>query len=493
MEATQETKKAGAAKAGGVKKVRPAASAPISSVFGSKAQVPQRPLFDNVTKQEEEQKLIALLQSDGAEFDKDTACRRLAVIGTKASVPALAALLSNEHLCDVARCTLETIPDPAADEALRAAMGNLKGRLLIGVINSIGVRKDAKAVEALAKRLGGDDAELAAACAAALARIGGPEASKALEQALASGPEALKPTVGDACIALADNLLVAGKNAEAAAVFDKVRATKLPKPRLLAATRGAIVARGTDGAALLIEQIRAEDWEGFDLGLRLAREIKGADLTRALAAEVGKLPPPRQALLLQALGDRRDAAALAVVVGATQSGDPKVCVAALQAAAQLADAMDVPDLAVVSMLFEAAVKPQAEVAEAGKAGLAGIRNTNAPVNDAIVARLADKDAKVRCVAVEAAGKRLLSAAVPQLVKAADDSDAAVRVAVLTALTDIALAHRGEAAAKAEAKKAALALADKLAQSNPSESAAAKKKLTEPLAKEGPVPMRSPGL
>jgi sensor histidine kinase regulating citrate/malate metabolism len=80
-----------------------------------------------------------------------------------------------------------------------------------------------------------------------------------------------------------------------------------------------------------------------------------------------------------------------------------------------------------------------------------------------------------------------------LVKAADDSDAQVRVAVLMALTDIALAHRGEAAAKDEAKKAALALADKMAQSNPIEAAEAKKKLTEPLVKKGPAPMRSPGL
>ena len=465
-----------------------AAAAPAKqSVFGSKGESPQRPLFDNVTKQEEEQKLIEVLKSDGLEYDKDVACRRLGVIGSKAAVEALAALLPNEHLCDSARYALETIPDPSVDETLRAAMGKLQGRLLIGVINSIGIRKDAKAVPELVKRLGDADAGMTSACTAALAKIGSSEAVKALETALASGGETLKPAAGDACITVADTLLVAGKNAEAAAMFDKVRAAKLPKPILIAATRGAIVARQAEGAPLIIEQIQGADWEMFDLALRMAREIKGADLTRALAADVGKLPPPKRMLLLRALGDRHDPAALPAVLEAAKSGEPKARVAAIQATAQLADATAVP------VLFAAALDPDAEVAAAAQTSLAGIPNTNAPVNDAIIARTADSDPKVRRVAIDAVGKRQVLAAVAPLVKAADDPDAQIRLAVLRALTGVALGTRGEPAAREAAKKAALALADKLAQSNPNEAADAKKKLTEPLVKEGPVPMRSPGL
>jgi len=482
--------KQGAPKKAGKKGAAKAAPA-IESVFGSKAGSPQQPLYDNVTKQEEEQRLIAVLKSEGQQFDKDVACRRLAVIGTKAAVPALTALLSDQDLCDVARTPLETIPDPAADEALRAAMGQLKGRLLIGVINSIGVRKDSNAGADLIKRLSDADAGVAEAAAAALGKIGTPEAAKALEQALADGPAAIRPAVADACITVADNWLVAGKNAEAAALFDKVRGAKPSKPILVAATRGAILARqnqqGNGGAPLLIEQLKGEDWDLSDLALRLAREIKGADLTRALAAEVGNLPPPKRVLLLKALGDRRDPAALSAVLEATKSGEPKVRVAALQAVAQLGDSTAVP------VLFAAALDPEAEVAAAAQASLAGIPNTNTQVNDAIAARLADKDSKVRRVAIEAVGKRLIGPTVPQLIKAADDSDAQIRVAVLNALTALALARRGEPAAKDEAKKAALALCDKLAQSNPAEASEAKRKLTETSVTTSPAPMKSPGL
>ena len=75
---------------------------------------------------------------------------RLSLVGTKDSVAPLAALLGDEKLSHLARYGLEPIPDPAVDDALRDALGKLKGRPLIGVIGSLGVRRDAKAIEPLA-------------------------------------------------------------------------------------------------------------------------------------------------------------------------------------------------------------------------------------------------------------------------------------------------------------------------------------------------------
>lgn len=117
-------------------------------------------------------KLVAILKDAAAsEFAKAKACQRLAVAGDRSAVPALAALLGDDKLAHYARTGLEPIPDPAADEALRTALGQLKGRLLVGVINSIGVRKDAKAIEPLAKLMYHADAEVASAASSALGRI----------------------------------------------------------------------------------------------------------------------------------------------------------------------------------------------------------------------------------------------------------------------------------------------------------------------------------
>ena len=71
----------------------------------------------------------------------------MARIGNKDAVAPLAALLPDEKLSHMARYGLETIPSSAVDKALRDAAGKLQGRLLVGVIGSIGVRRDAKAVE----------------------------------------------------------------------------------------------------------------------------------------------------------------------------------------------------------------------------------------------------------------------------------------------------------------------------------------------------------
>ena len=77
-----------------------------------------------------EAKLIAVLKSDAPLKDKADACRELSLVGTKESVAPLAAMLGDEKLSHLARYGLEPIPDPAVDEALRGALGKLKGRLL---------------------------------------------------------------------------------------------------------------------------------------------------------------------------------------------------------------------------------------------------------------------------------------------------------------------------------------------------------------------------
>src|SRR6266581_2714486 len=137
----------------------------------------------NSMDKEKERKLIAILKSDAPPQDKAIPCKQLAIYGTKDAVPALAALLSNSDLASWARIALEAIPDPAVDDALRTAMGKLQGNLLVGVINSIGYRHDAKAVNGLVKKLKDSDPEVASAAGVALGHMGGATAAKALTKA----------------------------------------------------------------------------------------------------------------------------------------------------------------------------------------------------------------------------------------------------------------------------------------------------------------------
>ena len=139
-----------------------------------------------------------------------------------------------------ARYGLEPIADPSADDALRAALSKLKGKQLIGVINSIGKRRDAKAGPALAGMIYGADADVASAAAAALGSIGGPASVKELQAALAKTKGATRMAVADASLVCAERLLAEGKRDEALALYTSLSASDVPKPARLAAMQGII-------------------------------------------------------------------------------------------------------------------------------------------------------------------------------------------------------------------------------------------------------------
>jgi HEAT repeat protein len=240
----------------------------------------------------DEAQLIAVLKSEDAPlFDKAKACQQLAMIGTKAAVPVLAGLLGDEKMGHYARYGLEPIPDASVDAALAEASGKLKGGLLIGVINSIAMRDKAESVDNLKKLLGHSDVEVAAAAAAAMGRIHTSDAVAALTKALGA-PASQRPAIAAACLTAGDMLLGDGKKTEAAAIYDAVRAAELPKRLRIAGTYGAIRARGAEGLPLLMECLGSDDKLQFRIGLRMAQELPGAEVTRALIEILPKLAPP---------------------------------------------------------------------------------------------------------------------------------------------------------------------------------------------------------
>jgi hypothetical protein len=119
-------------------------------------------------------RMLAILDSGAPLVERQEACRLLAVMGGRDAIPVLARLLVDPQLSHLARYALEPMHEAAVDAAFRAALQTLTGALRVGVINSIGVRRDVKAVAPLSACLRDPDAAVAAAAAAALGRIGLP-------------------------------------------------------------------------------------------------------------------------------------------------------------------------------------------------------------------------------------------------------------------------------------------------------------------------------
>ena len=400
-------------------------SLPIVALLLTSFTISNMALADGpATSPEKEQELLAVLKSDAAPAEKAITCKQLAIYGSAAAVPELAKLLPMPELSSWARIALESIPGPEADEALRTATASLQGRLLVGTINSIGVRRDAAAVAALSGKLKDADVEVAAAAAVALGRIGNDDASKALRTALADSSPEVRSFVAEGCVLCAERLHSEGKLADAIAIYDEVRAADVHLQRIVEATRGAILARGQDGIPLLVEQLHSDDRALFRLALGTAREFPGSEIDKVLVTEMTKSPDDRAALIVQAMADRKDTVVLTAILKAAEQGPLAVRLSAVDALAR------VGDVTCLNSLLKIAVDKDAELSVAAKDTLAEIPGDN--VNAQIVALLPKAEGAMYPLLIELVGKRRIEA-VPQLLKALDNNSGVVRTAALVAL------------------------------------------------------------
>lgn len=186
---------------------------------------------------------LAVLASGAGLHEKARACQELAVVGGPAAVPALAALLNQEHLADYARSGLEGIKDSSAGAALRKALPGLNGRYLSGAVNSLGVRREVAAVPDLQRLAVDAKRGVGAEALASLGMIASPEALKTLQKVLADGPADLRVPAAHAAIMAAAQLAKDGNPGAARGVLDSV-VRALPDGSVRTVAKNQIAALG---------------------------------------------------------------------------------------------------------------------------------------------------------------------------------------------------------------------------------------------------------
>ena len=270
----------------------------------------------------------AILKSDADVHEKQVACKQLALVGTAESVAILADLLSDEELAHAARFALEGIPDPAVDAVLRDSLGKLEGQQLVGVINSIGVRRDTEAVDQLTALLDDSNAEAVAAAEAALGTIANKTAVATLLKRLAEGGNDSNSTI-DACLAAGEMLVANNQKTEAIEVYDAVRKADVPRQLQIAATWSAIRARGNNALPLIEELLAGEDDALFSIALQAARGSLAESAVQPLVDALDSAKPDRKTLVITTLGDLGNAAALPKITPYLRSDSPVLQLAAI--------------------------------------------------------------------------------------------------------------------------------------------------------------------
>lgn len=382
---------------------------------------------DAATQAEIEGKLLAVAQDPATTFAAQAEIgKMLWKIGTVRSVPVLAKWLPDEKLNNVARFGLERIADPLAGKTLREALPGVTGKALIGVINSIGERRDADAVKLLKPLAIGANTEAANAAIAALGKIGTRDAVFVLQ------------ATPNKSLLVYQSLLVAANGAasrkgglkEAQAIYRPILDNKTaPLAARLAAARGLLNGDTMQAAPLVLELLRNDE---ADLRAVAARFVHTSDVpTRQLTAGAEALPASGQALLLVALADRNDPALLPVLLRAGASTDADVRRAALRAFAPLQGNAD------AVLLLAKAVARGADNTEkdAARYGLYAMRGK--AVDEAIVAAIPGAESDVKRELVNALGQRYSKSAKPLLFQLAGDSNLGAQDAALNALGEVA--------------------------------------------------------
>jgi len=386
-------------------------------------------LFAQPATTDQVKKLVAVLQSDAPQKEKADACRELARVGNEEAVAPLAALLPDEKLSHMARYGLETIPSPAVDKALRDAAGKLQGRLLVGVIGSLGVRRDPKAVDLLTRLLRDPDNDVAQAAARSLGSIGDPAAAKALVNALPTVSATNQLAFCEGLLRCAEAATAKNNHKDAMAIYDRLREISAPQQVRTAALRGAILSRQKDGLRLLGLSLPGTDYSIFLAAIRTSLEMPGPEVTRLLASALPALPSDRQIVLIQTLAKRGDDTALPALSAAARGGDKSVRIEAIRAFAEVGSASALPVL--LDLLGDADQK----VAEAAQESLASLSGKD--VDGAIMQMLASGAPARRLTAMDLIVRRRMTSAIPALLSTAEGSDPKLRSAAVRKLGELA--------------------------------------------------------
>jgi HEAT repeat protein len=374
----------------------------------------------------DEQQLLDILKSGAPPQEKDAACAELKRIGTARSVPALAELLTDAQLSHSARYALESMPAPEAGLALIEALDKATGLTLVGIIHSLGRRREAAAVPKISGFLAASDSNVASAAAVALGRIGRAQAVNTLFAAL-SDIRRTQPRkeILDALLGAANQALAEGGRDKAYAFFEKLYRIPTPDQIRAAAYRGLLVAADRSRALELIKTaVLGDDIPIRPTALEMAREIEGPEVAQVLCGILDKVEPPIQVALIEALGQRGDTDAAPALIVMAKSPDSEVCVAALGALGDLGD-----DKA-VSILMESAGSTDEVQKRAARQALLVLRHGN--VTNVLISRLTTGQPAAQAEAGRAlAGRGDREAVADLMAVAKKGSDSARKAAFLT--------------------------------------------------------------
>jgi HEAT repeat protein len=361
------------------------------------------------------------------------ACQILAVVGTDASLPALAELLKSDETAGIACLALSDRCSLKANEVLRNFLPSARGGVRLQIIGALGNHRDALSVKALAELTRDADAAVAETAILALGKIGSTAAHDAVAALRKEARPAQARAVTEATLRVAEQLAAAGDRKAASAIYAELLQPETPAN----IRRGALAAQmqldKDGGQQRILETLGGRDATLIPVAIARVASLKSEGASQTFAAMLPRLSPSARVWMIEALASRGDAAARAAVRAEVSATDAGVRRAAILAVGKLDDASAVGLL--VKLLAGGKSPEELQDIEIALTSLRG----GVATDQALVAELkqCSADAKIRLFSVLA--RRGARAAVPALLAETGGSDSATVRAAFQSLGKLAAA------------------------------------------------------
>ncbi len=359
------------------------------------------------------------------------ACKQLGFIGSSRALPALAELLKNEDTIGIACLALTTYPPGKADEILRAALPTAPVAARIQIINTLGDRRDAKAVTLLTQSEADADSDVARAAIEALGKVGNQAAWQTIVSFSKGANPALQAALTEATVRCADALARAGDSKTAMPIYEGLLATSQPAYVRRAAFDALLRLDKARAQQRILEVLRGSDSTLKPVAIANVRTLASSTASEVFAAELPRLQPQEQVWMIDSLAARGDVLACTAIGKSLASPDATVRRAAINSFSRIGDVWCVPLLA--GALDQS---KDAEERRALESALISLRG-GAQTDNTIVAALKKSSGDTRASLVSALARRQGPEANALLLAEAGESDGAVAKAALRALSKTA--------------------------------------------------------
>lgn len=272
-------------------------------------------------KSEAERMMADFLQSDASLAGKQSVCYFLGPIATGKSIPALTSLLDEKTTSEMALSVIVMIPDVSVDKILRDHLKTADDALKAGIIQSIAIRKDPKAVKLLKDYANHPDRIISSSAIHALGAIGNAQAAKALGKLFLHLSPPLKWQVADQYLVAADHLHDSGDEKIGYMIYEEVYDADPPLSIKMAALEGMLKDPIIRAEAMFLNILNTKDLRLIRATMPVLRDYPG-DLDfnefekryMGLSAEVQKL-------LMIAFSERREMAIRPLAIQSLENED----------------------------------------------------------------------------------------------------------------------------------------------------------------------------